>query len=96
MEEMKGGRGSTCSKEVGKGLRLDDTRVGGVEEGESLLELDFLAVGERHCDGDVRVGWGEWNEEEEKRKEGKEKREERKRKKGEDEGRQRRPVFENE
>lgn len=40
---------STNSDKVGKGLGLDGARVGGVEEGESLLVLDFLAVGEvRH------------------------------------------------
>lgn len=41
---------STCSDKIGKGLGLDDTRVGGVEEGKSLLEFDFLGVRERHCD----------------------------------------------
>jgi hypothetical protein len=43
-------RQGTYSKEVREGLGLDGTRVGGVEEGKGLLELDFLGVGERHVE----------------------------------------------
>jgi len=60
-------RKSTCSDKISKGLGLDDTGVGGVEEGKGLLEFDFLAVRERHCDERERErgGWfderdGKW------------------------------------
>lgn len=52
---------TTYSEEIGKGLGLDDTRVGGVEKSESLLEFDF-----RHdCKVWLVVG-NEWDEEERK------------------------------
>lgn len=42
---------TTYSEKVGKGLGLDDARVGGVEKSESLLEFDF-----RH-DCKVKCWW---------------------------------------